>query len=313
MNDPPSDLLHPVLSRERNQIRAGRNAFYSRIHTDHSRLTIAHHHIVCWSTIADAMESQDVAATDHSMLQELMFDKQIFDGKPLLEQLRLASSLPSQSRVRQRITDNGWCPHLVNYHLSANRNWLKQEVDLDSKQMLETRSIESRDRHTVCRDSPFCKAYDVDKTTYRPKHVRPDCNCKHVSVPQQEIADIILSGNFPVLTVKSGHPEPSAVEKGGALEVVIEKGLSTWSTKSYVAVSHVWAQGLGNPIDNALPTCQLSALKRRLDALGTSVSQRLQAARLYFRILILTSAILAGYPLHACRPEVQAIIQSNTA
>lgn len=34
--------------------------------------------------------------------------------------------------------------------------------------------------------------------------------------------------------------------------------------RSFVAISHVWADGLGNPSANALPRCQLSRIRERL-------------------------------------------------
>lgn len=32
----------------------------------------------------------------------------------------------------------------------------------------------------------------------------------------------------------------------------------------YVAISHVWADGLGNPMGNSLPTCQLSYILKQV-------------------------------------------------
>jgi hypothetical protein len=43
--------------------------------------------------------------------------------------------------------------------------------------------------------------------------------------------------------------------------------------KPYVAISHVWAHGLGNPRENALPTCQLLALNTKLSRLGSNPYQ----------------------------------------
>src|SRR3984885_1142300 len=50
------------------------------------------------------------------------------------------------------------------------------------------------------------------------------------------------------------------------------------TTKKYVAISHVWSDGLGNPEENSLPRCQLQFLQKRLvnlEGLGSDPSHRL--------------------------------------
>jgi len=44
------------------------------------------------------------------------------------------------------------------------------------------------------------------------------------------------------------------------------------NSKEYVAISHVWADGLGNARQNTLPYCQLHRLKRTLDELRAQQS-----------------------------------------
>lgn len=46
--------------------------------------------------------------------------------------------------------------------------------------------------------------------------------------------------------------------------------LDTTSSKRqvrYVAISHIWADGLGNPKENAMPRCQLMLLQAGVNAL----------------------------------------------
>src|SRR2546429_3762467 len=42
----------------------------------------------------------------------------------------------------------------------------------------------------------------------------------------------------------------------------------------YVAISHVWSDGLSNPHGNSMPICQLSSLHRKVQALYRTASDR---------------------------------------
>ncbi|KAF9456350.1 hypothetical protein BDZ94DRAFT_1292900 [Collybia nuda] len=108
-------------------------------------------------------------------------------------------------------------------------------------------SLLSRPRirdHSGCGDI-LCNAYQTDETIYTTKHVEDGCECNFVGVSTSILIDALSKDKVPKiviteyleLKVVSGHDYP------------------------YIAVSHVWADGLGNPFTNALPMCQLRRLR----------------------------------------------------
>jgi Heterokaryon incompatibility protein (HET) len=109
-----------------------------------------------------------------------------------------------------------------------------------------------------------CDAEQIDDVTYKTAHTT-DCKdpttCRFSSVYSENVASILLNGEIPVVRIKVPENQPDADLE---LEVISEA--------PYVAISHVWAHGLGNVDHNALPRCQLLRLKQ----LTTSLLQRLK-------------------------------------
>lgn len=110
--------------------------------------------------------------------------------------------------------------------------------------------------HASC-DRNKCQAGDSVTSGQVTRHVRDSCGCKFLRVDEDLLADCLKKGCLPLLRLK----EDTSSDK-----MTIEVVASTEST-SYVALSHVWADGLGNPTATALPRCQLSRLKSLMDNL----------------------------------------------
>ena len=111
--------------------------------------------------------------------------------------------------------------------------------------------------HASC-DGNVCRAGDLVTSGQITRHVSDSCGCKFLSVDEDLLADCLKEGCLPLLRIKEG----TNLDK-----MSIEVVASTDST-SYVALSHVWADGLGNPSATALPRCQLSRLKGLVDDLN---------------------------------------------
>ena len=110
--------------------------------------------------------------------------------------------------------------------------------------------------HASC-DGNICRAGDSVTSGQVTRHVSDSCGCEFLSVDEDLLADCLKKGCVPLLRIKEG----TNLDK-----MSIEVVASTDST-SYVALSHVWADGLGNPSATALPRCQLSRLKGLIDNL----------------------------------------------
>ena len=104
-------------------------------------------------------------------------------------------------------------------------------------------------RHQDCTETA-CRANCNDPGEYVAKHRRDDCQCGNFSVDVDEVIRILSRGSLPILRIVPG----SNLDE---LYVKIEE--ATDGLK-YVALSHVWADGLGNPYANSLPRCQLQLL-----------------------------------------------------
>lgn len=108
--------------------------------------------------------------------------------------------------------------------------------------------------HASC-DGDSCRAGDSVSLGQVTRHVRDFCQCEFLQVDEDELADCLKKGRLPLLRLKEDAEMMS-------IQVVP----STDST-FYVALSHVWADGLGNPKSTALPRCQLSRLKALIENL----------------------------------------------
>lgn len=140
-----------------------------------------------------------------------------------------------------------WCPYTV-------RN-LKLHYDHDVQAFayaLGTVRIE-RD-HTRC-NAMRCVAsqLDADMAT---KHRKSGCDCAHVEIDTSAVVEILKTGQIPAFAIE----HTSEATKSVQLSV---KHIEPES--QYLAVSHVWADGLANPLANKLPTCQLEYLQHVVD------------------------------------------------
>jgi hypothetical protein len=151
----------------------------------------------------------------------------------------------------EKMKEAGWCPKeinkLFNDAVLANNWYFYYASTLD-------RRISGRS-HGECSKSS-CLLQTVDDTQYETKHHGTCTGCRHVSVAIDRILAILHAGEVARISISShtvAHQSPSDT----SLEIsVVNEG-------PYVAISHVWSDGLGNPCHNSLPTCQLLRLKRQ--------------------------------------------------
>lgn len=99
-----------------------------------------------------------------------------------------------------------------------------------------------------------CVAYQIDPQEYQTIHREPGCSCDHLQPPMDKVRSILSKGGFPVISLTSPIKSPSELD----LDIdVTEPSNETL----FVAISHVWSDGLGNPRSNSLPRCQLQHLR----------------------------------------------------
>lgn len=148
---------------------------------------------------------------------------------------------------------NGWCHHQVQRLSSSSLCSHRTFSYLASRQ----RSIRLSD-HTRCLDHLMCAAYNTDSATYQTQHVDQRCECPSVRAPNEALLKIIRRGGVPLVSIQDSP--------NGDTETTIQvSARNIWS--SYIAVSHIWADGLGNVAGNGLPLCQIKKLKMAVTAL----------------------------------------------
>jgi hypothetical protein len=103
---------------------------------------------------------------------------------------------------------------------------------------------------------------------YHVGHLEDDCTCSELFIDTSEITGILLHGNkIPLLRFVGGMEDLKAE--------IVE---STCESK-YIAISHVWTDGLGNPRANALHRCKLYHLRNLVAEVASEANESQDGAR----------------------------------
>lgn len=163
-------------------------------------------------------------------------------------------------------------PRLIHY-LNEACAWCPSEVSLARQSMDDTLALfASRlDRkriqgdHSKCSISK-CMAFTIDTEQYKTKH-DVDCpGCQDIGIDAEELNSILRQGHTPRAYLQLAVTDHTAPIK-----------LTVKDSGPYVAISHVWSDGLGNPNTNSLPICQLLRLHRMAAKLDVGFADRCTA------------------------------------
>ncbi len=174
--------------------------------------------------------------------------------------LGLAWKHPQQVRdYRERLLiEKGWCPftiQMLSFNLSESTvDWL---ACLPAKASL--------DLHSNC-SGVECVRNNIDPHDYEASHDSKLCEggCPNVRPP---IADVIGTlGNK-----EDSIPVLSIIDQGDGVKVSVTcRSMASPDAEDYIAISHVWVDGLGSTAEIGIPECQA----RRLLKLGQEVAQK---------------------------------------
>ncbi|EMD38732.1 hypothetical protein CERSUDRAFT_112459 [Gelatoporia subvermispora B] len=151
--------------------------------------------------------------------------------------------LSVNSRLAKMMAD-GWCPVTLRFLAKS-----MCVLGYASKNKPIIRDGIGEKGHADC-DALRCVANTVDTATYHNRHVREECSCQYVKPPVDAVMQILSTGQVPVLTITNVNSSE------GDLTFTCNNA----STTSYVAFSHVWADGLGSTTEEGLPVCQVRRL-----------------------------------------------------
>ena len=180
-------------------------------------------------------------------------------------------------RALSQCFDNGlWYPRerrIVAELMDANPAALFVLAQMDRRQ--------EATRHRAC-NSELCHAFQIDEATYVTQHTE-DCDrstCHSVGFDPAEhpyrITETAYKSwlpqvptkfrSLPVWTFREENINVVRVSLASADSAALLQ-LDPKQGRIFVAISHVWADGLGNPRENKLPSCQLSRLQGLVDEL----------------------------------------------
>ncbi|KAI0423968.1 hypothetical protein F5Y09DRAFT_354200, partial [Xylaria sp. FL1042] len=176
----------------------------------------------------------------------------IFTAKIYDKALRLNWNY--NKRLNNMLLQEGWC-----------RGELKGLYHECSSVMLLYMSTISRARvdkdHSTC-SGDICVANQLDNSTYVPSHAA-DCTVSNCSgVVESDVSalcDVLNAGGIPLVRLSKDVTQKS-----------IEIGcfdLCGSVSPRYVAISHVWSDGMGNPKANGLHACQLQRIQNHVNHL----------------------------------------------
>lgn len=158
--------------------------------------------------------------------------------------------------LMKEMVAGGWCPSVAEYLI---RTTSVSSLDY----AIACGPAEDGKSHAKC-VAEACATFMVDEENYTQAHTLSckssetslDTPCKHSTPPLEEVKQFIFGEEIPVITLDDEVHE-------GPIHLKVHKA----SDVHYVAISHVWADGLGSTTETGLPTCQL----RRLASLVSKI------------------------------------------
>ncbi|KAK0471370.1 hypothetical protein IW261DRAFT_896440 [Armillaria novae-zelandiae] len=142
------------------------------------------------------------------------------------------------------MVSNGWCPFIIAIlgdamctfsYASTQKPYIRDAVE----------------KHHKCTTSA-CVINTIDTSSYSNRHTMERCTCAYSKPSLEQVCGSLENREIPV--VHQLQPNDGLISSDG-------------SRTPYIAISHVWADGLGSTTEVGLPTCQinrLASIARRL-------------------------------------------------
>ena len=149
--------------------------------------------------------------------------------------------------AKESMMEHGWCPSDI----------ARAETKFQSLQAIHAirfmdKSLPKRD-HSRCTDMA-CNIYQITGS-YKVEHEQEDCLCDELVVHPRDLEEILHKEDRVPLLRLTGDLHTLKAE-------LVESDVNT----PYIAISHVWADGLGNPHANSLHRCKLVRLRELVSA-----------------------------------------------
>ena len=116
--------------------------------------------------------------------------------------------------------------------------------------------------HSACTDEA-CLALRIDPSNYHTTHAKLFCDCPELKLDIPSIGRTLRESKLPLIEIC-----PYEATASVNIKLRVDDG-----NIAFVAVSHVWADGLGNVKDNSLPACSLQEVSRLVNELPRCSTQ----------------------------------------
>ncbi|KAL7917865.1 hypothetical protein ACQKWADRAFT_305659 [Trichoderma austrokoningii] len=179
--------------------------------------------------------------------------------------------LQAGGTIDKQMLQRGWCP-------SETEKIRSQFQGLHSMHHIsQLQKSNANQGHSNC-TRHLCTAFQMDIETYQPLHLSEDCTCPLINIDERATSLILRSTDtYPILRFDQIGDQLDDFEL--AVEPY-EPGVP------YVALSHVWANGLGNPRANSLPRCQVKRVAQLIASLQDQVEVEQTEYKTKYRIWI---------------------------
>ena len=203
-------------------------------------------HTTLWATGPDFDLSVKFCIASVGELFEYAANKAFEIGNLVLENkcpTTWSSPFREITQLERLLGRSGWCPSQIEI-------MLRSPISLQFLHFFASmHDSVSAGRHDLC-DNVKCVAYQTKLESYATRHVTETCRCEEFCVDMSSLNNILRTGALALLRI------------GGAetLDQLTVEVVASQPNSRYLALSHVWADGLGNAKANALPRCQLHQL-----------------------------------------------------
>jgi hypothetical protein len=239
--------------------------------------------LVDYITTGHAIDCRDprVAFSMAVLTETLMDTAYVYSSgtKEFLNTLSIkAVGYPWRNVILREMRQQGWCPAdlaMMHQRLSLAGISYMSHIERPGKakihRMIRTRPmISSMSVRQGADDSAgelcsmsTCSSRLLHEDSYTTKHVEGCSGCYDMVADYDEILSILRGGSIPLILSIDPEDDSATI-----------KLVESEPSFSYVAISHVWSDGLGNPQTSALPRCQLlrlSNLIRHLPGQGADM------------------------------------------
>lgn len=159
---------------------------------------------------------------------------------------RIPTIIPES--MKSRLINENWCP--------ADIEFLQANMQLTATYYLSLIGPPYPDlQHSQCTQQ-VCEANKTTEQSYRIRHIPANCRCTSwLQIDIQLLTGAISRDETLLVTVA---PSPAGYQ---LIPSTTKPGVR------YVAISHVWSQGLANPSWNALPACQGQNIQKLVNSM----------------------------------------------